>query len=316
MITVGLLTSWGTRCGISEYSKYLTEYAQAEDVVITVEDQSIASFASNRRGITYDIIHVVASGHVMGGYEPHQLDILRQQTRSGKFVLTWHDCNPVDNRNDFSNRFDRVIIFEPKTVDGFDYIPQACPVYEVVKDSPMYMNYIGTSGFPQGRKNLLALAEAVQILHCTLYAFIPESPHADAQWVANEIRRRNPSAIIRTDWVTNDEVLSHLSKCMAVCYPYINWINGSSAAALFGASARVPIFVSRASQFDSLGKEYTEEDGVYFIESTHPTIEDIVSTFKDKFRQRQLYLPHKVYEDHRWDKVGLQYTKLYRDIMK
>lgn len=316
-INVGLITSFGTRCGISEYSKYLTEYAQAEDVRITVENNSIAGFANGRRGTTYDLIHVVASGFAMGGYEPHQLEILRQQTRSRKLVLTWNDCNPVDNRNDFTNRFDRVIIFEPNTIDGFDYIPLGCPVFDPA-DRIIHPLGIGTNGFPQERKNLLCLAEAVEAMHWNLVAFIPESPHADAQKVKQDILARNPSAIVRTEWNTNEEVLRHLSGCMATCYPYIEWINGSSSAALFAASARVSMFVSRTTQFDSL-KHYDKGQGVFFIESKRPTTEEIVASFREHQQDlwwRRIRNTQQIYDKHRWDKVGRLHTQLWKDSLK
>lgn len=227
-------------------------------------------------------------------------------------MLTMNASCPTNNKNPYTNLFDQVVIFEPHTDDGFAYVPIGAPVLGDGVVNPV-SNWIGTNGFPQERKNLLNLAHACQCLGYGLYAFIPESPHANAGLVASQIRQINPIAECVTRWVTDDEMLDAFTKCTATCYPYLEWFQGSSSAVMAGVSARRPIIVSRASQFDFL---FQKTDEVYFIESARPTADEITAGLQaaidDGFRK----VPHGVYEEHRWDRVGQRYIEVYKELAR
>lgn len=309
MIRVGLVTSYNDRCGISEYAKHLVEYTKDPDIQIEVLPLPIAQVASG----LWDIVHLNCAGYTMSGFEP--ACIKRLQDQGKKVLLTWHDSNPVNNRNEFTNLFDRVVVHEPDTTDGFTFIPQGAPVAN--DDPPALFNpgYIGTSGFPLARKNLDRLAEACQAAQLSLYAYAPDSHHQSAEPVANEIRRRNPTAVVHTGWYPDQDIIYSLSQTAAVCYPYTSWQPGPSAAAMVGIAAQRPVILSRASQFHHLFKY---EEQFYWIESENPSVLDIhdmlVWVTKD-VKHGTPKIPSDVYKQFRWDKVAVKYAQLYKEMI-
>ena len=227
-----MLTTWGDRCGTSEHARHVLDHAVASDILIKPIQKTIGEFSAHPPREPFDIVHVNESGWILQGLEPDSIQKIKKT--GSKTLLTMNASCPQNNRNPWTTQFDGVVVFEPHTTDGFYYVPIGAPVF----DSPEMekSNRIGTNGFPQERKNLLALAEACQELGLKLVAFIPESQHANAYDVANKIRERNPEALVRTDWVSDTEMLLGLSSCLATCYPYLEWYQGASSAAMAGAA--------------------------------------------------------------------------------
>jgi hypothetical protein len=307
MIRVALLTTWGDRCGTSEHARHIVEHAIDPEVAINVFTVPVAQCLGVIKG--YDIVHVNESGWIMQGFRNEQIAMIQQALKC-KVLLTMNASCPTNNKNPFTNLFDQVVVFEPHTSDGFAYVPIGAPVFEPL--TVRKENYIGTNGFPQERKNLLNLAEACQEIGFSLMAFIPDSPHANAKEVASEIKRVNPSALTIVDWVSDEKMLHSLSRCIATCYPYIEWFQGSSSAIMAGVSARVSIIVSRASQFDFL---FSRTDEVYFIEAQRPSKGDILEGLRRFEHDQEKKIPNKIYQEHRWDKVGQRYIQVYKEMM-
>lgn len=306
MIRVGLVTSWNDKCGISEYAKHLIDYTKDPEIQVYPVPVSIAQVLKNP--VQADILQINCCGYVMGGFENAHLEHLRHRH---KLLLTWHDSNPVNNRNDFTSRFDRVVVHEPNTTDGFTFIPQGAPVADV---APSFNpGYVGTSGFPLARKNLDRLADACQAAELSLFAYAPDSHHQAAEPVANDIRKRNSTAVVHTGWYPDQDIVRSLSECMAVCYPYTSWQPGPSAAAMVGIAARRPVILSRAAQFHHL---FDYEEQFYWIESENPTVEQIYDALVQVKTTAMPFTPEHVYNEFRWDKVAAGYGQLYREMVQ
>lgn len=309
MITVDIVTTWGDRCGTSEHARHILEHALDPEVTVRIQAMSVHEYA--KQGVKKaDIVHVNESGSVLSNFEP--ADIGRIQSTGSQVLLTMNSSIPTNNKNPYTELFNRVVVFEPHTTDGFSYLPIGAPVWEQKSIEDLDSKLIATNGFPQERKNLLNLAEACQEMGWSLVSFGPESQHADAKQVAQMIRQRNPSAITYTNWVSDGEMLSCFEKCIAACYPYLEWYQGSSSAAMVAVSARIPLIVSRSSQFDFL---FPHQDEVYFIEALRPTKDEIVTAFKQFESDTVKKIPQKLYAEHRWDKVGQQYINVYKGMV-
>lgn len=306
MISVGLVTSWGPGCGTSEHAKNIVEYCKADDIQITVVEGPLSACFDIFR---FHVMHLNESGTTLAGFDPVHINVLKQ--RGIKTLLTMNASSPENNWNPFTKLFDKVAIFEPHTNDGYEYVPIGAPIHDAEVPSPPRHKWIGTNGFPQERKNLLNLAEACEATGYSLRAFIPDSQHADARAVGAQIMQRNLSASCYYSWVPDAFIVSELSYCALACYPYLEWFQGSSSAAMFGVSARTSLMVSRASQFNYL----FGRDDVYFIESPRPTVDDIVAAIRaaeaDEFKKSTSAL----YQEHRMDKQGQRYAEIYRSMM-
>lgn len=310
MIKVALLTTWGPGCGTSVHAERLVQHAKDPEIEIEPITTTIGEFATYPWKQKYDIVHVNESGWILQGSQGGAIQ--RIKDRGAKTILTM--CNPIpsNNRNPWTAQFDRVGVVEPHTTDGFDWIPIPAPVY--TPPGKQREKYIGTNGFPQERKNLINLAKACNLLGYSLISFQPESQHADTHAVARQIKVFNPSARCWTHWVSDQEVLDYLSICEMTCYPYLEWMPGSSSAAMYGVSARGPVLVSRCTQFNTM---FDYEDEIYFIESVRPSVEDIVQGIQKVIADgNNPRIPHFLYEKHNWDVVAQRYIQIYKDMVK
>lgn len=306
MIRVCLVTSWGSGCGTSECAKNIVDYVKDRDISITVEMTPIAHLIPSQVAANYDIIHLNESGHACGGVTNEHITRLRQA--GVKTLLTMNASHPENNWNPWTKSFDQVAVFEPRTTDGYNYVPLWAPMFEPRKEIPRH-KWITTNGFPQERKNLFALAEACQATGYRLVAFIPNSQHADANAVSAGIQQRNPGAVCYTDWKSPQEICSIMEECSIAAYPYIEWLHGASSAPMFGVSARIPLLVSRCMQFNYL---FEEKDGVYFIESPRPTVQDCIDGILTAERDSFSKSTERLYEEHRSDDVGKRWAAVYR----
>lgn len=304
MIKVVLVTSYGHGCGTSELARNIVKYCIDPEIQITIEQRPIIQAEITKE--KYDIVHLNESGHSCAGVTNEFIQELR--SRGVKTLLTMNASHPENNWNPWTKSFDQVNIFEPRTTDGYNYVPLGAPVNDNTSGVPR-QKLIGTNGFPQDRKNLFALAEACQSTGYSLRAYIPLSQHADSDAVASGIRERNPTAQCFTHWAKEEEIIRGFEECTAVAYPYIEWMYGASSATMFAVSARTPILVSRCIQFNFLNQR---TDEVYFIESARPTTLDIIEAITKATADSFSKVPQTLYEEHRWDKVGERYAEVYK----
>lgn len=309
MIRVGFVTSYGDRCGISEYAKNLMRYFNDPDVNITILNMTIAEAAN--RAQDFDIIHVNECGFVMPGFT--NLD--QHHARGAKVMMTQHATNPKENRNPFSILFDQVVIHEPHAQDGFRYIPQGAPVPGPRWGNPEISNTIGTSGFPLPHKNLPRLVSAAKAAGLRVNVLGPESHHVDANLVEQQLMSISPDTRMDKRWLTDDEVVTELSKNLANVYAYTSHTPGPSAAAFWGLASGRPLVVSRCNQFEHL---FPYEDQIYFIESADPSVEQIEVTLRQvmkDFMEEKLKYPVDLLNMHRWDNCAAEYAKVYKELV-
>lgn len=307
MIRVGFVTSYGDRCGISEYAKNLMEYFKDPEVEITVLPMTIAD--AMYQADKFDIIHVNECGYVMPGFA----GLEGHRARGAKVMMTQHATNPVENRNPFSILFDKVVIHEPHAKDGFKYIPQGAPVSHV--DGQLEPgNVIGTNGFPLAHKNLPKLVSAAKAVGLSVKILGPESGHIDANLVEQQLMSIDPNTRMNKRWLTDREMVTELSKCLFNVYAYKSHTPGPSAAAFWGLASGRPLVVSRCNQFEHL---FDYKDEIYFIESTDPTVEDIEAALRlvmTDFHAGCMKFPTTLFELHRWDKCAAEYANVYKEL--
>lgn len=315
MIRIGLITGLTDRCGITEYAKHL--YRSVLDPEIQIVPLGIAfSQVLGHQPQKYSIIQMNESGFTMAGFD--QNVVFRLKEMGIKTLLTCHASNMKNNKNPLTVLFDRVVVHEKDTEDGFDYIPQGAPVNPNRLANMTRTDIdlaIGTSGFPLGFKNMQRLAEATAQLDLGMVACAPESGHVDANRVAAECRARNSRAVIHTSWMEHQQIVDILGKCLATCYPYTNYTPGPSSAAMNGVASGRPTIVSRSNQFAHL---FGKTDEFTFIESADPSVDDIKAAIETVLRQRDNgmdKLPTKTYEEMNWGRCAELYIKLYKDMV-
>jgi hypothetical protein len=273
---------------------------------------SIADFAT--RGGDFDIVLVNESGFVMSGFHPDQFTRIRQ--RGTKIVLIQHASDPIENRNPFSIMFDRVIVHERHSTEGFHFIPQGLPELPPIALTEPNMNLVGTNGFPLPHKNLPALAEAARPIGLHMMALMPKSGHAPADELAHALCTLvDPGVVTDTRWLSDSEMVYQLSGCGMVCYPYTQHTPGPSAASMLGILSRRPVILSRCSQFHHL---FDYEDQFYWIESKNPQVHDIqpvLRRVKGDLANDCARYPTTVLTDYAWSNVTARYVALFREML-
>lgn len=312
MIRVGLVTSWGDKCGISEYARHLIDHTpKANEVIVTpltVPFEQLTQSMIQK----HDIFQMNECGYTMQGFTGAMIVKLKQSGK--KTLLTMHASNPKNNHNVLSDQFDRVVIHERGTEDGFTYIPQGCPVFATSRLHPPAYD-VGTCGFPFPFKNHRKVAEACRRLGMKFLALAPESHHVDARQVERDLLAIAPNTEVNRNWLTDQQMLYHLAACRMTIFPYTNHTPGPSAAALMGVSAGVPVIMSRCAQFEHF---FDREQQFYFIESADPTadqIMEVIARVSSDISLGRAKVPTKTYEESRWDVIGMKYRKVYAEMM-
>src|SRR2546428_357792 len=112
MLKVGLLTSWNERCGIAEYAKNLVFNTSRENTYSDVEQVvlNINTFNSENTLLfrPEDIIHINYEPGLFGWLTTSCINHLKAMGK--KTVLTLHTSHDGDNRSEFTNAFDRVVV--------------------------------------------------------------------------------------------------------------------------------------------------------------------------------------------------------------
>lgn len=311
MIRVGLITGWSDKCGITQYGHHMKQYIRDEDIKMEVVPQSLAEAAS--QAARFDIMVMNESGFTMSNFNKAAVDHIKSKA---KLVLILHASNPDNNENDFTKMFDAVVHHELTAKDNYIKLPQGCPVNDIRGIMPFNPFTVGTNGFPLNHKNIPQLARACRETGMTLIGLLPDSHHASAGAMENNIRQTECKYHMVKEWLTDDQMIEYLADCEMVCYPYWNSTPGPSAAAMIGISSGRPVIVSRCNQFKHL---FDYEDQIYFIESDAPSMEQIAQTITQvrqdilKGTERK---PDKLYEQMNWSNVAKEYVKLFKGLVQ
>lgn len=302
---VGLLTTYNEPCGLAEYAKCLVK--SANGVEFTILDRDKWNLQDILNG-EFDILHVNHEWQLFGWLTKSYIE---QVKATGKKVMMTLHSSCSDNRNEYTQAFDRVIVHE-KTTDGFTHIPMGIVELEyqwLDRDYPLYRT-VGTSGFPIWHKRFVDIAAAAKMVrkHCFIVA--PASRHADTYAVERQVMAVNPDTEYVTEYLPQRDVIINLNATDVLVYAMGNG-PGISGSVRMGLAAKRPIVLTRCQQFHDLYDEYQDEvefvDGEPFInpESIAAGINRVLKNGKK---------PKRILEDMGWSKVGKMYEKVYSEV--
>lgn len=321
MIKVGLVTTTEPEhCGIRVYGEDLVTHAAIDnpDVVFTMigrpfDGPSILERA-NKHNV--EIIHVNHVDSLFGCLTTH--DVLEMKKSGFATMCTLHD-SLTDNRGDFTNAFDRVVVHQA-TDDGFKRINFGIPYlkkgYSVRRKRS---DFIGTSGFPLGFKNYPLAAKLAHAVGMKLLAFMPLSQYGDASAIEREIKREDPHAEVHIGFPPHCEIVKELAECAFTLFPYNHANTGIGGSARVGIGAQRPVVISNVVRFADILSDERYRDEFYVIPSSYPTFEQslpVVQKVIDDIALRKEKIPFHTLNDMNWRKSANAYVALYRELVR
>jgi hypothetical protein len=315
---IALFTSGDERCGIAEYGKNLQNSIQQ-----LKPDIEWLNYYHNNPDISSPVGRFKETDIVVINYEPGLFTWLTASTIRGwksygkKMVLILHTSHEGDNRTEFTNTFDRVIVHE-KTQDGFTYIPMGITDidFEESNKSGNICDFIridtiriGTAGFPFNWKGFHPLAIACQRFGFQFRCIMPESRHVDIEPMRKVILEANPSAEIITDWLPEREVIQKLHDCHVNVFAYEGGNLGISGAVRLGIAAKRPLVISKCRQFRDLIEDYSDE--VIILEEY--SVEGIIAAIGKAIGSKRI--PDRIIRDMNWKVVGEKYVQVFKELV-
>lgn len=319
-MTVLLVTTWGTACGIACHSATLIDAVHHADPSIDfllsdhLDPKKIS--LPDRQADWPQILHLNYHRALHSQWTP---PVVQEWKEAGfKIVITFHDTYgehpPDDLCRDLSDLADAFIVHEPcrdlpKALYWRMGVPAPTPgLPEVMHTAYWQQPILGTVGFPFGWKHVDQLA---QISADCGWAFLAIAPGATPEQV-DDWRRRNPVSYIRTDFVPQSEVTLLLAGCDATAFTYVTNNSGQSGAILQGIAARKTVIaLQTCRQFRAI---FLDKIGHYAVRWC-----DNFEQVTDRLRQ---VIPQRVdsgivafAEQDSWIKLGQKYASLYKDLI-
>ncbi|MDC3047826.1 hypothetical protein OA191_00730 [Euryarchaeota archaeon] len=305
---IAWITTWGIRCGIATYSKFLVE--QMEDVVVLCqsgEGEVTGAIPCWTRDSDFfgGIIAQIAAKGIEKVVIQHQPGLLRFSYLN-TLLLKLADMD-VKVFITMHNTRDRSLIFPSKriekAVEGLKtcstvmvhsnadvenlkllgitenvvMIPHGIypPPSKDVEPLPTEGKVLGTFGFLLPHKGQLELVEAFERLpgwdELLLLCATREGSGNMEKKINDLIAKKNLVGRVRliTDFLDDDVAISTLAKCDLLVFPYQNTKESASGAVRMGVASGVPIAVTPIPIF---------EDIVGAIKLRGKTVDDIVAS--------------------------------------
>ena len=288
---IGWISTWGIRCGIATYSRFLVE--QMEDVVVLCQsgegevEGAIPCWERDSDSFTGIIAQVAAKGidTVVIQHQPGLLRfsylnqlLLKLSDMDVRVFITMH--NTRDRSIIFpSKRIERVVdgLKSCSTVmvhtnadvenlkslgleDNVVMIPHGIypPPSESADTLPVEGRVMGTFGFLLPHKGQLELIEAFERLPgwdelLLLCATREGSGNMEAK-INAIIKNKGLSGRVRlvTDFLDDDVAVATLAKCDLLVFPYQNTKESASGAVRMGVASGVPLAVTPIPIFDDI----------------------------------------------------------------
>jgi glycosyltransferase involved in cell wall biosynthesis len=342
---LGWISTWGIRCGIATYSRFLVE--QMDDVVVLCQsgegevEGAIPCWTRDSNffgGIIAQIagkgIDTVVIQHQPGLLRFSYLNelLLKLSEMDVKVFITMH--NTRDRSLVFpSKRIEKVVegLKTCSTVmvhsnsdveilkalgieDNVVMIPHGIypPPSDSAESLPVEGRVMGSFGFLLKHKGQLELVEAFERLPgwdelLLLCATIERSGKMEAK-INSLIEKKGLTGRVKlvTDFLDDDVVIASLAKCELLVFPYQNTKESASGAVRMGVAAGVPLAVTPIPIFDDVTGAIRMRGG---------TVDDIVASIS-KISQDDLESSRKSMVELRdslqWDEVAKRIQALLK----
>ena len=289
---IGWITTWGIRCGIATYSKFLVEEMDDEIVVLCQSgegevDGAIPCWKRDSKFFSGIIAQIAAKGldTIVIQHQPGLLRfsylnelLLKLSEMEVKVFITMH--NTRDRSKIFpSKRIDKaveglrtcstVMVHSKADVDNLRalgisdnvvMIPHGIypPPNSNVEALPIEGRVIGTFGFLLPHKGQTQLVKAFERLpgwnELILLCATREGSGNMESKINSLIKEKGLAGRVRlvTDFLDDDVAVATLAKCELLVFPYQNTNESASGAVRMGVAAGVPIAVSPIPIFDDI----------------------------------------------------------------
>ena len=342
---LGWISTWGIRCGIATYSRFLIE--QMDDVVVMCqsgEGEVEGAIPCWKRDSNFfgGIIAQIAGKGIDTVVIQHQPGLLRFSYLN-ELLLKLSEMD-VKVFITMHNTRDRSLVFPSKRIekaveglktcstvmvhsnsdveilkalgieDNVVMIPHGIypPPSDSAESLPVKGRVMGSFGFLLKHKGQLELVEAFERLPgwdelLLLCATIERSGKMEAK-INSLIEKKGLTGRVKlvTDFLDDDVVIASLAKCELLVFPYQNTKESASGAVRMGVAAGVPLAVTPIPIFDDVTGAIRMRGG---------TVDDIVASVS-KISQDDLDSSRKSMVELRdslqWDEVAKRIQALLR----
>jgi glycosyltransferase involved in cell wall biosynthesis len=304
-VKVSLVTTWNEPCGIAEYALNFVKNIPL-DVPVSIIPASVGWHNCCNTSIDQqaDIVVFNYEPGILGWLTPAQ--VLHLRNIGKKTVLILHTSHEIDNSNNLTAAFNKVVVHEP-TRDNFVYIPHGIPVFNGACRADGKEYFAGSCGFPFPWKGFPEVAEAVYPKNCLL--IIPISRHARPEPIIEVCKTKNAACTYYTNYAPEERVMEMLTKCEIAIFAYWGGNLGISGAVRLALASGTPTIVTRTCrQFRDL---LAYEDEIEFSESPHPVHLREAITRLEKSGKK----PARILEDMSWKVIAKRYMQLFEEIM-
>ena len=297
---VGIVTTWGERCGLATYSKNITEALPDIDWrVIARED-----WGNNFDGLPpiadeCDLVHIMHHGGLMASMSP---EIIKA---CGKTVVT-RQC--TGSEEVFSAATIKTC-HEPR--QGYRWVPHGIPTLDNYPlFEPRSIPQIGVCGIPfdgKGHKELIDIATVAKV---GVRMVIPDSPHTGSEIAGfyNALcSERGIPCDIMTGWPSENKVSWFLATNDVNVFFYTRPANGTSGAVRLGLAAGRPVIVSNHSQFSDL-----IEYGCVTVADSIGMVANLVRSHSEGITS--LVWPGPVLDEWSYESTAEMYRGIYNEI--
>ena len=342
---LGWISTWGIRCGIATYSRFLVE--QMDDVIVMCqsgEGEVEGAIPCWKRDSNFfgGIIAQIAGKGIDTVVIQHQPGLLRFSYLN-ELLLKLSEMD-VKVFITMHNTRDRSLVFPSKRIekaveglktcstvmvhsnsdveilkalgieDNVVMIPHGIypPPSDSAESLPVEGRVMGSFGFLLKHKGQLELVEAFERLPgwdelLLLCATIERSGKMEAK-INSLIEKKGLTGRVKlvTDFLDDDVVIASLAKCELLVFPYQNTKESASGAVRMGVAAGVPLAVTPIPIFDDVTGAIRMRGG---------TVDDIVASIS-KISQDDLESSRKSMVELRdslqWDEVAKRIQALLK----
>lgn len=309
-MSIALVTTWGTSCGIASHSAMLVEALAQVDPTLGI--QIVANLHPSAildQPTVPDITILNYHAALHSQWTVASINAVR--ARGGRVLTIFHDSGVPNSEQckSICRASDYFILHEPYDdlpAHG-EYLRQGVPaltdttLFSPSPNRPM----LGTGGHDFPWKCWTEMAVAAKNAGWGLTICTP----ALTEERRVELRAANPWLVVHQD-LSRSRLLSALHACDATAWTNVCHNTGQSAAILQGIGARKPVLAfSTCRQYRSLLSTF-EADGIYWVDSFEALTERLPYLILGRFDPRIVAFA----EHDSWLKVGQRYAEILKGL--